>query len=94
MPLLPFAAIPVVVDGPAMLAVLYLGAVVSVLAYLCYNYALGQLPASQVAAYSSLIPVFAAFFGWWLVGETLTLVQSIAMLLVLAGVIYLSLIHI
>ncbi|CDH46781.1 DMT family transporter [Candidatus Contendibacter odensensis] len=88
LPLLPFAAIPVVVDGPAMLAVLYLGAVVSVLAYLCYNYALGQLPASQVAAYSSLIPVFAAFFGWWLVGETLTLVQSIAMLLVLAGVIY------
>ncbi|MCC9000348.1 MAG: DMT family transporter [Candidatus Contendobacter sp.] len=88
LPLLPFVEITGVVDGPAMLAVLYLGAVVSVLAYLCYNHALGQLPASQVAAYSSLVPVFAAFFGWRLLDETLTMVQGIAILLVLAGVIY------
>lgn len=88
LPLLPFVEITSVVDGPAVLAVLYLGAVVSVLAYLCYNHALGQLPASQVAAYSSLVPVFATFFGWQLLDETLTLVQGIAMLLVVAGVIY------
>ena len=88
LPLLPFAEITAVMDGPAALAVLYLGAMVSVLAYLCYNHALSQLPASQVAAYSSLIPVFAAFFGWWWLGETLTVIQTIAMLLVLAGIIY------
>lgn len=88
LPLLPFAELTGVIDGPAMLAVLYLGAVVSVLAYLCYNHALSQLPASQVAAYSSLIPACAALFGWWLLGETLTLVQGVATLLVLAGVVY------
>lgn len=88
LPLLPFAEFAATIDWPALLAVLYLGAVVSVLAYLFYNRALGLLPASRVAVYSSLIPVFGAFFGWLLLGETLSLVQGAAVLLTLAGVVY------
>jgi drug/metabolite transporter (DMT)-like permease len=90
LPLIPFATFNTTVTNawPALLAVLYLGAVVSVVAYLCYNHALGQLPASQVAAYSSLIPAFAALFGWLMLGETLTLIQIAAILLVLVGLAY------
>ncbi len=88
LPLLLFAEFSLTVSWPALLAVLYLGAVVSVLAYLCYNYALSQLPASQVAVYSSLIPVFAAAFGGWLLDEAFSLMQGLAIGLVLAGVAY------
>lgn len=88
LPLLPFAEFTMTVDWPALLAVLYLGAVVSVVAYLFYNHALGLLPASQVAIYVSLIPALGAFFGWLLLGETLNLVQGAAILLTLGGVIY------
>jgi len=88
LPLLPFATFTTAVDGTALLAVWYLGAVVSVLAYLCYNQALSVLPASRVAAYASLIPVLSVFFGWVLLGETLSWLQGGAVLLTLAGVVY------
>ena len=88
LPLLPFAEFSLTVSWSALLAVLYLGAVVSVLAYLCYNQALSLLPASQVAVYSSLIPVFAAAFGGWLLDEAFSLMQGLAIGLVLAGVVY------
>lgn len=88
LPLLPFATFTAAIDGPALLAVVYLGAVVSVLAYLCYNHALKLMPASRVAAYASLIPVASAFFGWLLLGETLSGLQGGAILLTLAGVVY------
>ena len=88
LPLLPFAEFTATVAWSALLAVLYLGAVVSVLAYLFYNHALGLLPASRVAVYSSLIPPFGAFFGWLLLGEALSRVQGAAVLLTLAGVVY------
>jgi len=88
LPLLPFAEFTATVDWPALLAVLYLGAVVSVLAYLFYNHALSLLPASQVAVYVSLIPALGAFFGWLLLGETLNLTQGAAILLTVAGIVY------
>ncbi len=70
------------------LIVLYLGSVVSILAYFLYNRALSKLPASQVVIYTSLIPVFAAPFDWLFLGETLNWLQSGAILVVSAGVIY------
>jgi len=88
LPLLPFAEFTAAVDWSALLAVGYLGAVVSVLAYLFYNHALGLLPASQVAVYVSLIPALGAFFGWLVLGETLNLTQGAAILLTVAGVGY------
>lgn len=48
LPLLPFAEFSLTVSWPALLAVLYLGAVVSVLAYLCYNQALTSCPPARL----------------------------------------------
>ena len=58
---------------------LYLGAVVSILAYFLYNHAFSKLPVS---------PVFAAVFDGLLLGEALNWLQSSAILLVSGGVIY------
>lgn len=68
------------------LAVLYLGACVSFGAYSLYNYGLQKIPASQASAYVNLIPVFAVFFSWLFLGETLNGFQSAGMLVVLSGV--------
>jgi drug/metabolite transporter (DMT)-like permease len=86
--LLPGNGSPAALSGSAWLGLLYLGSLVSVGAYFLYNHALSALPASRVAVTTTLIPVFAALFGWLLLGETLTLLQTGAMLLVLTGVCY------
>jgi drug/metabolite transporter (DMT)-like permease len=69
-------------------AIVYLGAIVSVLAYLMFNHALSQMPASKVSVFTSLIPVFAAGFGWLLLGERIGLIQGLGILLVVAGLLY------
>lgn len=71
--------------GPT-LAIVYLGAVVSVLAYGLYNYGLQHVPASQASGYVNLIPVFAVLLGWRCFGERLTWLQFGGMGLVLLGV--------
>lgn len=68
------------------LAVVYLGVVVTILAYGFYNYGLSKLPASQASAFVNLIPVFAVLFGWMILDECFTLQQMAAAALVFAGV--------
>lgn len=84
--LLPCTELPqTIAVGPAM-AIVYLGTAVTLLAYGLYNYAVGQLPASQAAGYVNLIPVFSVLLGMLILKETLTLPQWAACGLVLAGV--------
>ncbi len=68
------------------LAIVYLGAVITLGAYGLYNFGLKHLPAGQAAMFVNLIPVFAVFLGWMILGETLSIKQTIATLLILAGV--------
>ncbi len=67
------------------LSMLYLGVLVSVLAYFLYNYGLSRIPACQVTPYVNLIPVFSMFLGWLVLGERLTTAQYFASVLVVAG---------
>ena len=60
------------------LAVLYLGAVITLGAYGLYNYGLKQVPANKAASFVNLIPIFSVFLGWLLLGETLTSGQTAA----------------
>ena len=55
-------------------------------AFLCYNFALTQVPASRAAVFVNGIPVVTAIGAWVLLAERLTEVQAGGGLLVLAAV--------
>ena len=69
------------------LAILYLGALVTTMAYGFYNYGMSRMPASQAGAFTNLIPVFALVLSWAFLGETLSSQQLLACGLVLVGVV-------
>jgi drug/metabolite transporter (DMT)-like permease len=68
------------------LAVLYLSLAVSLGAFLAYQYALKQLPASRAALFTYLIPIFATGLGAFLLGESLSWSQLLAAGLIVGGV--------
>lgn len=71
--------------GPAF-AIIYLGAAVTLGAYGLYNFSLQYVPANRAAGFVNLIPVFVVLLGWLILGETFTLWQIYAGLLIMAGV--------
>ncbi len=84
--LLPNAGLPTGwVTIPA-LAIIYLGVVISCLAYGCYNFGVSKIPANRAAAYVNLIPVFAVIMGMVILGDKLNMSQVLASLLVFLGV--------
>ncbi len=85
--LFPESSLPTTFEPTATLAVVYLGAAVSMGAYACYNFGVSKLPASQATAFINLIPVFAIFMGWQILGETFNAMQCLAAAIVFAGVI-------
>ena len=86
---LPTTAMPTRFSLAGVGAVIYLGAFITLGAYGLYNFAVSRIPVSQATAFINLIPVFAVFFGWLILGETFTGNQYLAALIVFAGV-YLS----
>ena len=84
--LLPSTPIPVHFDPTAGLAIVYLGAVITLGAYGLYNYGLKHIPANKACAYVNLIPVFSVILGWMILGETFTTNQCMAAGLVMVGV--------
>ncbi len=85
--LLIFPLEPRAIPVEAILAVVYLGSVVTIVAYGFYNYGMSKLPASQAGAFVNLIPVCAVGLGWLLLGERFTPQQLLASSLVLLGVL-------
>jgi drug/metabolite transporter (DMT)-like permease len=71
--------------GPV-LAVVYLGAVITLGAYGLYNYGLKHVPANKAASFVNLIPLFSVFMGWLLLGETFTAGQAAAGMAIIGGV--------
>lgn len=69
-------------------AVLYLGACVTLGAYVLYNWAITQLPVTIASAYTNLIPVFTLFLAYLLLGESMNYQQFLACGLVFAGVVF------
>jgi drug/metabolite transporter (DMT)-like permease len=83
--LMPFTRMPEALPTGPVLAVVYLGSIVTIGAYGCYNYGLSRIPASQASAFVNLIPVSAAVMGFLFLGERFTLSQMAASAVVLAG---------
>jgi drug/metabolite transporter (DMT)-like permease len=83
---MPSTTLPAGLDWIPILAVVYLGSIVTLGAYGLYNFGVSQIPASQASAFVNLIPVFTIFFGWMILNEQLLLQQYVAASLVVAGV--------
>jgi drug/metabolite transporter (DMT)-like permease len=83
---LPSTTLPSRFDPTATLAVVYLGAFVTLGAYGFYNFGMSRIPASQASSFLNLIPVFTILLDWIIFGEQLRLVQYAAVALILVGV--------
>src|SRR5574343_33396 len=79
-------SIPTSFDILPMLSIAYLGIFVTFGAYGLYNKGVKRMPVCQASAFMSLIPVFTIFLGWLILGESLTLIQYLAVFMVFIGV--------
>ncbi|MGW8195740.1 MAG: DMT family transporter [Desulforhopalus sp.] len=71
--------------GPG-IAILYLGAVITLGAYGLYNYGLKHVPANRAGAYVNLIPIFSVILGCLVLGETFTVGQIFSSAIIMGGV--------
>jgi drug/metabolite transporter (DMT)-like permease len=74
------------VSGRAFIALVYLAFFSTIGAFLCNNYALSKIPASQASVFINGIPVVTAISAWFLLGEVLTGLQLAGGALVLLAV--------
>lgn len=75
------------IEADQALGLAYLGIFPSVVALLLYNSAIGDVGPTQAAVFLNLLPVFTMLGAWQLLGETVTWVQVIGSLVVIAGVV-------
>jgi drug/metabolite transporter (DMT)-like permease len=68
------------------LAIVFLGGLVTLGAFGLYNWAMSRIPASRAAVFINMVPVAAVVFGWTMLGESLSLVQCVAAAGVILGV--------
>ncbi|MFZ5571028.1 MAG: DMT family transporter [Thermodesulfobacteriota bacterium] len=83
---LPATTLPDSLEPIPAAAIFYLGAVITLGAYGLYNFGVSRIPASQASAFVNLIPVFTVLLGWLILGETLTMSQCAAAVVVFMGV--------
>ncbi len=83
---LPTTTLPTSFEILPVLAIIYLGIFVTFGAYGSYNYAISKIPASQATAFINLIPVFTLVMGVLILGDKLTLMQGIAVVIVFLGI--------
>ncbi len=84
---LPGTQLPVQAEPLPLVAILYLGSVVTLGAYGSYNYGVSKIPACQATAFINLIPVFSLIMSAMVLGERFSSVQYMAATLVFIGVI-------
>lgn len=70
----------------ALLLILYLGSIVTLVAYGLYNYGIKVLSASQATIFTNLIPVFTLILAFLVLGERIVFEQYMAVAVIMAGV--------
>ncbi len=68
------------------MAILFLGVFVTLGAFGLYNWGISRVSAGRASSFINLVPVFAVFTGWSLLGESLTPTQCLAAATVIIGV--------
>jgi len=66
------------------------GLLIAILAMLLYNFSIRQLGPAQTAAFGALTPILALIGGFIFLGETITLLKSVGILIVAIGVVFAS----
>ncbi len=74
------------IGTPEWAALLFLALFATLFAFLCYNYGLSVLEASQVAVFINVIPLVTVVCAGWILGERLGPTQAVGAVLILAGV--------
>jgi drug/metabolite transporter (DMT)-like permease len=82
---------PAAIEGKGWLALAYLVAFGSLLAYSAYAYLLANAPISLVGTYAYVNPVVAVLLGWLVLGEAITGRTIAAMALILGAVLMIQL---
>lgn len=72
---------------PAVLGLLYVVVVATLVAYGIWNTLLGRYPSSTVAPFSMLVPVVGVLSSWLVFGEGIDLVELIAGVTIIGGVL-------
>lgn len=85
-PLALYEGLPTSWEWQPILAILYLGIIVTLGAYGLFNYAISQMPATLATSFINLLPIFTALLAFLILGEMFTVTQSLAALVVLGGV--------
>lgn len=67
-------------------ALIYLILIGSIVAYICFTFAIKHLPMTIVSLYAYINPLVAVLLGWIVLSEKFTLTIFIAMLITVAGV--------
>ena len=78
--------IPSVWTASGILAVIYLGVVVTIGGYGLFNFGTSRIPASRSSAFINLIPVISLFLSVIILNEQIVLSQFLASALILSGV--------
>lgn len=84
-----FLPLPSTFEWQGVAAILYLGAGVTIGAYLCFNYALTRVPVTVGGSFGNFIPVFTVILAWLILDEQLTKMQWLAAGIIAVG-IYIS----
>lgn len=79
-------ALPTSFEPVPAFAIIFLGIFVTFGAYGSYNFAVSKIPASKATAFINLIPVFTVILGVLILGDQLTVMQMVAVLVVFAGI--------
>lgn len=77
---------PVVFNPSILLALLYVGILSSVVAFLAWNQAIILIGPSRAALMYYLVPVFSGIAAWLFLGEPIRLVHIFSMLLIVCGI--------
>src|SRR5262245_27183080 len=69
----------------SLIALAYLTVFGSIIAYSAYTYALAHIPMTTMPLYAYVNPIVAVILGWLILGEQLTWISIVAMVIILSG---------
>lgn len=79
----------VVAQAPlrATLAIVYMAIFPGIIAYLCWSYALANVPAARAGSYLAIIPITATIIAWVWLGEIPSVIALVGGIVIVIGVL-------